>query len=406
MNCRHCNENLDLTLVNLGVCPPSNAYLKKEDLDKPETFYPLEVLVCEKCWLVQTKDFNKEDELFTSDYAYFSSFSTSWLKHCENFVNTSIERFDLTEESKFVEVAANDGYLLKFVKDRGIPCYGVEPTNSTANAAREKGIEIVEEFFGVDLATKLVNDGGSADFTCAKNVLAHVPDINDFVAGFEKLLKPEGVCTFEFPHLYELISNNQFDTIYHEHYSYLSLLSVKTIFEKNGLTIFDVAQLPTHGGSLRVFAQKTTTGNKQIEASVANLLAQEVEAGMNNVDYYKNFERSAKKVKDDFLEFLIKHSDKKIVGYGAAAKGNTLLNYGGVKHDSIDFVVDRSPSKIGKYLPGSRIRVATEEELKSEKPDYVVIFPWNLKTEIEGQLSYIREWGGRFVTAVPELSIF
>jgi len=407
MKCRHCHSELKLTFIDLGSAPPSNAYLTTETLHKPEKWYPLRVLVCEECWLVQTEDFAQADDLFDADYAYFSAFSSSWLAHSERYVQEMTQRFKLNEQSHVVEVAANDGYLLQYVKAHGIPCTGIEPTTSTANAARAKGIDIIEEFFGVNLAKRLVAEGKQADLTTANNVLAHVPDINDFVAGFTVLLKPGGVATFEFPHLLNLIELNQFDTIYHEHFSYLSLTAVQHIFATNGLTVFDVQELPTHGGSLRVFAQRTDTGTQVISDKVTILLQQEESAGMRTVEYYKGFQARAEKVKDDIVSFLIdaKSQGKTVAAYGAAAKGNTIMNFAGIRPDLIRFVVDKNPAKRGKYMPGSRIPIVGEEEVKKERPDYVVILPWNLRNEILDQLTYIGEWDGKFITAVPSLEV-
>lgn len=407
MKCRHCNTELTLPLIDLGTAPPSNAYLTGQTLHAPEKYFPLRVLVCTECWLVQTEDYAGADELFSADYAYFSSFSTTWLKHAGQYVSDMVQRFALNTNSHIVEVAANDGYLLQYAKARGIPCLGIEPTASTANAARAKGIEILEEFFGVKLAKQLVAQGKQADLTAANNVLAHVPDINDFVHGFAELLKPAGVSTFEFPHLLHLVSENQFDTIYHEHYSYLSLIAVKRIFECNGLCVFDVEELSTHGGSLRVYAQRKDTGQREISPNVDRLLNQETTAGMTNVAFYAGFQEKANRVKNDFLSFLIeaKRAGKIVAGYGAAAKGNTLLNYAGVRPDLLSYVVDRNPAKQDKFLPGCRLPIVAEEQLKQTRPDYVLILPWNLRTEVVEQLAYIRKWGGQFVTAVPNIKI-
>lgn len=407
MKCRHCHAELTLSLVDLGSAPPSNAYLTRQTLCVPEKYFPLHVLVCDHCWLVQTEDFAQADELFSADYAYFSSFSTTWLRHAEKYVADMVSRFSLDRSSHVVEVAANDGYLLQYAKARGIPCLGIEPTKSTADVARTKGIEIVEEFFGVGLARQLVAQGKQADLTVANNVLAHVPDINDFVGGFATLLKPTGVATFEFPHLLNLIEQNQFDTIYHEHYSYLSLTAVVTIFQVNGLSVFDVEELPTHGGSLRVYAQRKDAGMRETSVRVAKLLERETAAGMCNKSFYAGFQRKADKVKNDLLVFLIEaqRAGKSVAGYGAAAKGNTLLNYAGVRPDLMSFVVDRNPAKQGKFLPGSRLPVMAEDQLRQARPDYVVILPWNLREEVVEQLSYIRTWGGEFVTVVPALEV-
>ena len=407
MKCRHCNTGLKLPLIDLGSAPPSNAYLTEQTLQTPEKWFPLRVLVCESCWLVQTEDFAQVDELFDENYAYFSSFSTSWLEHAERYVEDMTERFSLDKHSHVIEVAANDGYLLQYVKKLNILCTGVEPTASTANAAREKGIDILEEFFGVKLAQQLVEQGKQADLTVANNVLAHVPDINDFVAGFSILLKPNGVATFEFPHLLKLVNENQFDTIYHEHFSYLSLTALETIFKKNGLQIFDVEEHTTHGGSLRVYAQRKDSGIYEVSQNVTSLLYKETSAGMASSEYYAGFQQKANKVKNDFELFLIEanQAGKTVAGYGAAAKGNTLLNYAGIRPDLLPYVVDRNPVKQDKYLPGCRIPIFDEQQLKLLQPDYVIILPWNLKVEVIEQLSYIRDWDGQFVTAVPVLEI-
>lgn len=407
MKCRHCGSPLGLSFLDLGSAPPSNAYLAAAALRGPETWYPLRLLACETCWLVQTEDHAGREALFTDDYAYFSSFSTSWLRHSESYVRAMIGRLGLTSASNVVEVAANDGYLLQYVKAAGIPCYGIEPTASTAKAARAKGIDIVEEFFGVSLGERLAREGRSADLMAANNVLAHVPDINDFVGGFARLLKADGVATFEFPHLARMVEFNQFDTAYHEHYSYLSLTAVDRIFRENGLNVFDVEEIPTHGGSLRVFAQRSAGGARAIQAAVPALLAREAGLGMTEVAYYEGFQARAEKVKNDFTAFLIdaKRRGLAIAGYGAAAKGNTLMNFAGTRPDLLAYVVDRNPAKTGRYMPGSRIPIVNEERLRETKPDLVVILPWNLKTEIGEQIGYIRDWGGRFVVAVPELEV-
>jgi SAM-dependent methyltransferase len=407
MKCRHCGSELELSLVDLGSAPPSNAYLTEQSLHAPEKWFPLRVLVCEQCWLAQTEDFSQAHELFDADYAYFSGFSSSWLAHSERYVADMAARFGLNEASHMVEVAANDGYLLQYVQARNIPCTGVEPTASTATAARAKGIAIVQDFFGVRLAEELVAQGRQADLTAANNVLAHVPDINDFVAGFARLLKPQGVATFEFPHLLRLIAEHQFDTIYHEHFSYLSLTAVERIFATNGLSVFDVEEHPTHGGSLRVFAQRSDSGRQPRAAGVDALLARETEAGLRERGGYAGFQDRTNRVKDDFLTFLLQagRDGKRVAAYGAAAKGNTLMNYAGIRPDLIAYVVDRNPSKQNKFMPGSHIPIVDEAHLQSDKPDFVVILPWNLKSEVMAQLAYIRNWSGQFVTAVPELRV-
>jgi SAM-dependent methyltransferase len=357
--------------------------------------------------LVQTEDYAGREALFNEDYAYFSSFSSSWLNHAQAYVAAMVERFELGSESLVVEVAANDGYLLQYVRELGIPCYGVEPTTSTAAAARTKGIKVIEDFFGVSLAERLRESRGSVDLLVANNVLAHVPDINDFVRGFARLLKPQGVATFEFPHLLRLVQEVQFDTIYHEHYSYLSLTAVKGIFEANGLAVFDVEELTTHGGSLRVFAQLRELGCHSLSHRVEEVLQQEEEAGLLTVEGYGSFQGKADTIKNDLLRFLLqaKQEGKVVVGYGAAAKGNTLLNYSGVRPDLMRFVVDRNPAKQGKFMPGSRIPIVTEDWLKQDKPDYVVILPWNLSGEIKKQIRYVHEWEGQMVTSIPQLEI-
>ena len=406
MKCRHCRASLQLTFVDLGSAPPSNAYLTTADLKQRELWYPLRVLVCSDCRLVQTEDYAGAEEIFTDSYAYFSSYSRSWLEHAEKYVAKMVDRLHLNQDSLVVELAANDGYLLQYVAARGIPCIGVEPTASTAKAAREKGIEIVESFFGVALAQQMLSQSKRADLIAANNVLAHVPDINDFVSGVAVLLKEPGVATFEFPHLFNLVANNQFDTIYHEHYSYLSLTAVTNIFDKNGLNVFDVEEVPTHGGSLRVYAQRAQ-GTRARSTTVKSLLDRERAAGMTTDAYYAGFQSRTDKVKNDFLSFLLdaKRNGKKVAGYGAAAKGNTLMNYAGVRPDLMPFVVDKSPAKQGKFLPGSRIPVVGEEFIQRERPDYVVVLPWNLWDEVTADLGYVKDWGGRFVRAVPELCI-
>jgi SAM-dependent methyltransferase len=407
MKCRHCRSEIKLPLVDLGSAPPSNAYLAEQDLHAPERWFPLRVLVCENCWLVQTEDFAKADELFDADYAYFSSFSSSWLAHCERYVEDMSEGFGLCAQSHVVEIAANDGYLLKYFLSRGIPCTGVEPTASTAAVARSRGIEIIEGFFGLDMARELVGQGKEADLTVANNVLAHVPDINDFVAGFAVLLKPQGVATFEFPHLLRLMVENQFDTIYHEHFSYLSLTAVKNIFSENGMMIFDVQELPTHGGSLRVFAQRTDTGTRPVHDRVRLLLEREDAIGMRTSAYYAGFQARAEKVKDDFVSFLIetKRAGKKVAAYGAAAKGNTLMNFAGIRSDLIPYVVDKNPAKQGKFMPGSRIPIMAPAVLERDRPDYLVVLPWNIAAEVRDQNSRLIDLGTQFVTAVPKLEI-
>ena len=407
VKCRHCGSDVSHVLVDLGVAPPSNAYLTKLALKRPEKYFPLRVLVCERCWLVQAEAYSRAAELFNEEYAYFSSFSSEWLAHAKSYVDEMIERFGLSKSSMVCEVAANDGYLLQFVNERGINSYGIEPTASTANAARQKGVEIIQDFLNMSLAVDLRRQGRTVDLLVANNVLAHVPDINDFSEACHTLLKPDGVFTCEFPHLLNLISQHQFDTIYHEHFSYLSFGTVVNIFAKNGLSVFDVEKLGTHGGSLRVFAQRSDSGIHHVSVKVEELINEENNAGMTAIDFYRGFQERAERVKNDFLQFLVekKTEGKLVVGYGAAAKGNTLLNFAGVKSDLIKYIADRSPHKQGKYMPGSRIPIVSEDRLKSDKPDYVVIFPWNLSAEIAKQLNYLSPRGTNFVTAVPQLSV-
>lgn len=407
MRCRHCLSELHLPFLDLGNAPPSNAYLTEEAVRAPETWFPLCILVCESCWLVQTEDHAGREVLFTQDYAYFSSFSTTWLTHAKCYVGQMIDRFGLNASSCVVEVAANDGYLLQYVKQAGIPCYGIEPSTSTASAARSKGIDIVERFFGMGLADELVQAGRQADLMVANNVLAHVPDINDFVSGLTRLLKPQGVVTFEFPHLLRMVQGNQFDTAYHEHYSYLSLTSVQRIIAANGLRVFDVEELSTHGGSLRVFAQRSDTGAHVLSLAVASLLETEAKAGMTTPAFYQAFQHRAEKVKDDLVLFLIdaKRRGLKVGAYGAAAKGNTLLNFAGIRPDLLPYVVDKNPTKQGRCMPGSRIPIVDEAHLRANRPDLILILPWNLRKEVMAQLAYVQEWGGQFVTAVPKLEV-
>ncbi|QVW24860.1 methyltransferase domain-containing protein [Pseudomonas hormoni] len=407
MNCRGCATPLTLPLIDLGTSPPSNAYVRADQLEQAEQWVPLKVAVCQQCWLVQTEDYTSADSLFDAEYAYFSSFSSTWLAHADRYVAEMVERFDLTADSRVVEIAANDGYLLQYVAGRGIPCLGVEPTRSTAQAAREKGLEIRELFFGRHTASQLVSEGWSADLMAANNVLAHVPDINDFLGGFATLLKPTGVATFEFPQLLTLMAGQQFDTLYHEHYSYLSLTAVQTLCERNGLEVFDVSQLSTHGGSLRVFVQRVDGLRREVQPAVAQQLQAELAAGVKTPEYYATLAPAAEGIKHDLLRFLLqaKADGKRVVGYGAAAKGNTLLNYAGVKPDLLAWVADANPHKQGKFLPGSRIPVVSPECIALERPDYILVLPWNLLPEITQQFASVKAWGAQFVVAVPELSI-
>lgn len=407
MKCRHCATDLTLPLIDLGTAPPSNAYLRPDQLNAPERWYPLRVLVCTSCWLAQTEDFAQADQLFDAEYAYFSSFSSTWLAHAEVYVSAMVERLDLGPSSHVVEVAANDGYLLQYVQRRGIPCFGIEPTASTATVARAKGIQIESAFFGRALATRLHDEGRGADLMVANNVLAHVPDINDFVAGFAVLLKPDGVATFEFPHLQRLMEEHLFDTIYHEHYSYLSLTAVDTIFRKNGLQVIDVEDLVTHGGSLRVHAQRADVGRRPRQDTVDAFLARERKAGLTTSGTYAGLQQEAERIKHELLTFLIaeRRAGRRVGAYGAAAKGNTLLNWAGVRADLLPWVADRNPAKRSKWLPGSRIPVVDEDHLRRNQPETIVILPWNLREEVMGQLSYAKQWGARFATAVPTIEL-
>ena len=407
MECRFCKTPLTNVFIDLFNSPASNSFLTEEQLNEPETFYPLKVYTCEKCFLVQVDEYKKSDAIFDSNYVYFSSFSTSWLKHAEQYTVMMTKRFGYNADSLVIEVASNDGYLLQYFKQKNIPVLGIEPTANTAEAAKEKGVDSVVDFFGVRLAKELVAKNIKADLLLGNNVLAHVPDIIDFVGGMKVILKENGVVTMEFPHLMQLVDNNQFDTIYHEHFSYLSFYTVKQIFESQGLEMFDVEEISTHGGSLRIFAKHKEDSTKEISTNVAALLKKETDKGLDGSAYYDNFQQKALKVKLDITSFLIeqKRAGKKVAAYGAAAKGNTLLNYCGIKADLIDFVVDANPHKQNKFLPASHIPVKNEQYLKDAKPDFVIILPWNLKTEIAEQLAYIKEWGGKFVIPIPELQI-
>ncbi len=402
MKCRFCKKELKIEFVDLINQPASNSYLSKEQLNEPEVFYPLRIFVCSACKLVQVDEYKKSNDIFDNDYAYFSSYSTSWLAHAKSYVDYMTERLSLDQNSLVTEIASNDGYLLQFFKEKNIPCLGIEPTSNTAAVARKKGIDVIGEFFGSTLAKTL----DKSDLILGKNVLAHVPDINDFVRGLKIALKPDGTVTMEFPHLLNLIKENQFDTIYHEHFSYLSFHTVKQIFENQGLKLYDVEKYPTHGGSIRVFAAHDNSSIK-ISENVDDLLKEERSFGLFDIEIYKSFQQKTDKVKNDLLKFLlqVKKENKTVAAYGAAAKGNTLLNYAGVKSDIVDFVVDKSPYKQGKYLPASHIPIVDEAMIQKSKPDYILILPWNLKDEIIEQLKYINEWDGKFVVAVPKLKI-
>lgn len=406
MNCRHCKEKMNHRFIDLGAAPPSNAYLSEEDLHKPELYFPLRVFVCHHCWLVQTEDYARADELFRPDYAYFSSTSTTWLDHAARYSAMICKRLCLGPHSFVVEIASNDGYLLKNFVDRNIPCLGIEPTDGTAQAAEKIGIPVLRKFFGTDLAQKLCAEGKQADLIIGNNVYAHVPDINDFTAGLKTALKPGGTITLEFPHLLRLIEHTQFDTIYHEHYSYLSLYTASRIFAAAGLRIFDVEKLPTHGGSLRIYGCHIEDERAQ-ENHVANILAEEEQRGLQHLTTYQMFQQQANQVKDALLKFLIeqKRKGKRVAAYGAAAKGNTLLNYAGIKPDLISYVCDAALSKQGKFLPGSRIPILPPNVLPEEQPDVILILPWNIADEIVDQHAYVYEWGGVFAVAVPKMKM-
>ena len=407
MNCRNCATTLVVDFVDLGTSPYSNAFLSQKELVKPELWSPLRVAVCSNCWLVQTKEVISSEELFTNNYVYFSGYSSTWLKHSQNYANTLVEKLKAKESDFFIEIASNDGTLISEVAKKGLRVLGIEPTESTANKSRELGIETLDIFLSKESGAKIANQYGLANFIAANNVLAHVPDINDFIAGIKELLSEDGIATIEFPHFLNLLLNKQFDTIYHEHFSYLSLLAVEKILSSHSLSVSDVEELPTHGGSLRLFV-KHDSQIAQVSTSVLNLREKEFRAGLSSVATYTSFAREIENIKLKSLEFLIseKLNGKKIVGYGAAAKGNTFLNYLGLNSDLISYVVDANPSKQGLYLPGSHIPVVSEGSIVDDRPDYVVIFPWNLKPEISHQLSYIRKWGGKFVVFIPELLVF
>jgi SAM-dependent methyltransferase len=404
--CRFCTAPLSRVLVDLGVQPLANSYLEPEDLLRFEVFYPLRVFLCERCLLAQLPAAQTPEAIF-SDYAYFSSYSDSWLRHAERYAAMATERFGLSSQSRVVEIASNDGYLLRFFRERGIPVLGIEPAANVAAAAEAIGIPSLVRFFGSALATELLAEGRQADLLVGNNVLAHVPDLNDFVHGLRLLLAPAGVVTMEFPHLLRLMAENQFDTIYHEHFSYFSFTTVREVFATQGLTLFDVEQLPTHGGSLRIFARHSEASSPEVSERVAALLAEEAAAGLGFMATYEAFTERVEGVKRGLLRFLIeaREAGKSVVGYGAPAKGNTLLNYCGVRSDLLAYTVDRSPHKQGRFLPGTRIPIHAPEKIAETRPDYLLILPWNIKDEIVEQRADVREWGGKFVVAVPEVQV-
>jgi len=406
-HCRFCGTPLRHTMVDLGMSPLCESFVPADKVNAAETFYPLHAWVCDCCFLVQLEEYVSGEEIFT-DYAYFSSFSDSWLDHCRRYTSQMIEQLGLTGQSSVVEVASNDGYLLQYFVQRGIPCLGIEPAANVAKFAEEKGVPTVVKFFGRQTARELVAQGRSADLILGNNVLAQVPDVNDFVAGLKILLAPQGVITIEFPHLHQTVVGNQFDQIYHEHFSYFSLYSAERIFAAHGLTLFDVEELPTHGGSIRIYGRHSEDAGKPLTARLLDLQARELASGVNTLAYYSKFEEQVRETKRKLLEFLIgaKRAGKKITGYGAPGKGNTLLNYCGIRTDFLDFTVDRNHHKHGKFTPGTHIPILDPDQIRAARPDYVLILPWNLKTEIMGQLAYIREWGGQFVVPIPEVTVY
>ncbi|MBN4051220.1 methyltransferase domain-containing protein [bacterium AH-315-M05] len=406
MNCRFCRNELNHEFIDLLESPLSNSFLTEKQLNQPESYFPLKLLVCDKCFLVQIDEYKSAKEIFNNEYIYFSSYSKSWLEHAKSYTEMMVGRFGYDENSLVVEIASNDGYLLQYFNEKQIPVLGIEPTLNTAKVASDKGIETITEFFGVELAQNLAEQNKLADLLIGNNVLAHVPNINDFVGGLKIGLKPDGIITMEFPHLVQLIENNQFDTIYHEHFSYLSLTTVRSVFEAHTLELFDVEELKTHGGSLRIFARHAGDNTKPVSSNLLNLLKKEEDIGVKDLNYYMGFQKKAQKVKDELLSFLKQQKDnnKLVVAYGAAAKGNTLLNYCHIKSDMIKFVVDVSPYKQGTFMPGSHIPVVNENEIRKSEPDFVVILPWNIKDEIINQLQYIKNWDGKFIIPIPELT--
>ncbi|MDJ0792629.1 MAG: class I SAM-dependent methyltransferase [Woeseiaceae bacterium] len=406
MKCRHCGSPLENTFLDLGYAPPSNAYLSEADLGNPELYYPLKIMVCTTCWLVQTEDYAEAEDLFSPEYAYFSSTSSSWLAHAKAYADAMTERLGLGAESLVIEVASNDGYLLRNFVESGIPCLGIEPTDSTADAAEALGIPVMREFFGASLGRQLAGEGRQADLVVGKNVYAHVPDINDFTAGLKAVLKATGTVTLEFPHLMRLLEHTQFDTVYHEHFSYLSLNTVSRIFEHAGLRVFDVEELPTHGGSLRIFGCHDDDPRATAE-SVTSLIKEEATRGLQTLSTYADFQGRADQVKNALLNFLLKQKrkGKTVLAYGAAAKGNTILNYAGVKPDLLPLVFDAAPAKQGKFMPGSHIPILSPAELDRHKPDFLLILPWNIAEEVKQQNAALEASGTRFVTALPELAV-
>jgi C-methyltransferase C-terminal domain/Putative zinc binding domain/Methyltransferase domain len=405
--CRFCGAELRHTFVDLGMSPLCESYVEAGRINAMEAFYPLRVYVCERCFLVQLQEYVTPEDIFT-EYAYFSSYSDSWLAHCRDYVDMISDRLKLSSDSLAVELASNDGYLLQWFVEKGIPVLGIEPAHNVAKVAEDKGIPTVTEFFGAELASKLVGEGTMADLIIGNNVLAQVPDLNSFVAGMTTLLRPDGVVTVEFPHLQQLVEQNQFDTIYHEHFSYFSLVSTERIFAAHGLRVFDVDELWTHGGSLRIYACHTANERIGETAALAGLRARELEARYADIATYTVFEERARETKRKLLEYLIeaKGAGKTVVGYGAPGKGNTLLNYCGIRTDFLDFTVDRNPYKQGRYLPGTHIPIHPPEKIAEVEPDVILILPWNFKDEIIEQLAYARAWGAEFVVPIPEVTVY
>ena len=405
--CRFCQAPLEHTFVDLGMSPLCQDHVKPEELNRMEPFYPLHVYVCENCLLVQLEEFVAPSAIF-NDYAYFSSYSDSWLRHAKSYSDQMVGQFRINSKSLVAELASNDGYLLQYFTEKGIPVLGIEPASNVAEFAIKKGIRTEIKFFGIDTARQMVEKYGKADLLIGNNVLAHVPDINDFVSGMKNFLSKKGLITMEFPHLLRLVEQNEFDTIYHEHFSYLSFTTVERIFQYHGLAIFDVEELSTHGGSIRIYAKHIADTTKEISSRVAEMLRKEQEAGMLSLSFYKDFSENVRKTKRKILEFLIraKIDGKKIVGYGAPGKGNTLLNYCGIRTDFIDYTVDRNPHKQGNFLPGTLIPIYEPSKIRKTKPDYVFILPWNLKEEIMESMSFIQEWGGKFVVPIPEVTVY
>tara|TARA_B100000745_G_scaffold292300_1_gene233010 strand:+ start:1288 stop:2520 length:1233 start_codon:yes stop_codon:yes gene_type:complete len=405
-SCRFCSSSLNRIFIDLGKTPLANSFLDESELKKDELIIPLIAYVCEKCFLVQLKESSSPNEIF-SNYAYFSSYSTTWLKHAESYVEMMLENYQFTKDSLVIELASNDGYLLQYFKEKKIPVLGIEPAENVAKSAIKKGIDTRIDFFTKDLALNLKNNQKQADLIIANNVLAHVPELNDFVHGIKILLKDDGLATLEFPHLLNLIEKNQFDTIYHEHFSYFSFLTVINIFKHHELDIFHVQELSTHGGSLRLFVKHKSNDNFSITPEIKNILDKESKAGLDKIDTYTNFTISAEKIKEDLLNFLhdCKKNNKQVIGYGAPAKGNTLLNFCNIDKTLISYTVDKNIHKQGKYLPGIQIPIKSLEEIKKTKPDFVLILPWNLQNEIITEINYIQDWGGKFVIPIPEVKI-